>query len=62
MNDKAQDVACPTCDAPAGKPCRMENGSALSDSHLARKTLASAQLAKAQKKSAKTKTSDPNEV
>jgi hypothetical protein len=36
----------------------MENGSALSDSHLARKTLASAQLAKAMKKAAKTEKSD----
>jgi hypothetical protein len=36
----------------------MENGSALSDSHLARKTLASAQMARAMKKSAKTKLSD----
>jgi hypothetical protein len=54
MNDKAQDVTCPTCDAAPGKPCCRENGSVLADSHLARKTLASAQLAKALKKSAST--------
>jgi hypothetical protein len=36
----------------------MENGSVLSDSHLTRKTLASAQLAKAMKKSAKTERPD----
>jgi hypothetical protein len=54
MNDKAQDVSCPTCGASPGKPCRLENGSALSDSHLARKTLASVQIAKAKKKSTPT--------
>jgi hypothetical protein len=52
MNDKAQDVECPTCGAPAGKPCRRENGSALPDTHLARKTLASARIAQARKKAA----------
>jgi hypothetical protein len=55
MNDKAQDVECPTCGAHSGKPCCRENGSVLSDSHLARKTLASVKLAKAQKKAAETK-------
>jgi hypothetical protein len=50
MNDKAQDVRCPTCDALPGKPCCRENGSVLSESHLARKTLASVALAKAKKK------------
>jgi hypothetical protein len=33
----------------------MENGSALSESHLARKTLASVEFAKAKKKAAQTK-------
>jgi hypothetical protein len=33
----------------------MENGSALSESHLARKTLASVEFAKAKKKAARTK-------
>ena len=53
MNDKAHDVECPTCGALPGKACCRENGSLLSDSHLARKTLASIQIAKAKKKSAR---------
>jgi hypothetical protein len=52
MNDKAQDVKCPTCGALPGKSCCRENGSLLSDSHLARKTLASVEIAKAKKKTA----------
>jgi hypothetical protein len=50
MNDKAHDVKCPTCGALPGKPCCRENGGVLSDSHLARKTLASVQIAKAKNK------------
>ena len=50
MNDKAQDVKCPTCGALPGKSCCRENGSLLSDSHLSRKTLASVEIAKAKKK------------
>jgi hypothetical protein len=50
MYDKAQDVECPTCGVLPGKPCCLENGSALSESHIARKTLASVQIAKAKKK------------
>ncbi len=55
MNDKAQDVGCPTCGALPGKPCCRENGSVLSDSHLARKTLASVEIAKAKKKATQIK-------
>jgi len=29
MNDKAQNVRCPTCGAPPGKPCRRESGKAV---------------------------------
>jgi hypothetical protein len=50
MNDKAQDVDCPTCGAGAGKPCCRENGRFLPDSHIARKALASLRIAKANKK------------
>jgi hypothetical protein len=50
MNDKAWDVKCPTCGAAPGKPCCRENGSVLSDSHMARKALASVAIAKAKKK------------
>jgi hypothetical protein len=56
MNDKAQDVECPTCGAVPRKPCCRENGTALSDSHLARKTLASVAIAKAKKKATQTNT------
>ena len=52
VNDKAQDVKCPTCEALPGKPCCRENGSVLADSHLARKALASVEVAKAKKKAA----------
>ena len=55
MNDKAQDVECPTCGALSGKPCCRENGSLLSDSHMARKTLASVEIAKVKKKATQTK-------
>jgi hypothetical protein len=49
MNDKAQDVECPICGALPGKSCCRENGNLLSDSHLARRTLASVRIAKAKK-------------
>jgi hypothetical protein len=54
MNDKAQDVECPTCGALPGRPCSRENGNLLSDSHMARKTLASVQIAKGKKKATQT--------
>jgi len=50
MNDRAQDVHCPTCGALPGKPCCRESGNLLWESHLARKTLASIEIAKAKKK------------
>lgn len=53
MNDRAQDVPCPTCGAQPQRPCCRENGAVLSDSHLARKTLASMEIAKAKKADAK---------
>ena len=49
---KHKDVKCPTCEALPGKPCCRENGGVLADSHMARKTLASVEIAKAKKKSA----------
>jgi hypothetical protein len=49
MDNPALTAICPTCGAAAGKPCTRENGSNLSDPHLARKTLASVQIAKAKK-------------
>ncbi len=55
MDNPALTAACPTCGAAAGKPCTLENGSNLSDPHLARKTLASALIAKAKKHSAESK-------
>ena len=55
MNDKAQDIECPTCGALSGKPCRRENGSVLSGSHLARQTLASVEIANAKKKATQIK-------
>jgi hypothetical protein len=55
MNDKAQDVECPTCGALPGKPCCRENGNLLSDSHMARRMLASAGIAKAKKKATQPK-------
>jgi hypothetical protein len=51
MDNPALTAACPTCGAAAGKPCTLENGSNLSDPHLARKTLASVLIAKAKKQS-----------
>jgi hypothetical protein len=50
MNDKAQDVQCPTCGALPGKPCCRVTGALLWESHSARKTLASVEIAKAKKK------------
>jgi hypothetical protein len=50
MNDKAQDVQCPTCGALPGKPCCRVTGALLWESHLARKTLASVEIAKEKKK------------
>ncbi|MGO9432778.1 MAG: hypothetical protein ACLP00_00620 [Terracidiphilus sp.] len=58
MNDKAQDVRCPTCGALPGKPCCRESGVLLSESHLARKTLASVEIAKAKKKAGQTEPLD----
>jgi hypothetical protein len=49
MYDKAQDVRCPTCGALPGKPCCRESGAVLFESHLARKALASVEMAKAKK-------------
>jgi hypothetical protein len=53
MDNPALTAACPTCGAAPGKPCTRENGSNLSDPHLARKTLASVQIAKARQQSGK---------
>ena len=50
MNNKAQDVQCPTCGALPRTPCCRESGALLSESHLARKALASVEIAKAKKK------------
>ena len=52
MIDRAQDVQCPTCGALPRTPCFRESGSVLSESHLARKTLASIEIARAKKKAA----------
>jgi len=57
MNDQAQDVQCPTCGAPPRTPCRRENGASLTESHLARKTLASVEIAKAKKKASQSEPS-----
>jgi hypothetical protein len=57
MNDKAQDVQCPTCGALPRTPCRRESGVLLPESHLARKTLASVEIAMAKKKRLKLKRS-----
>jgi hypothetical protein len=50
VNDPTLTVACPTCEAQHGNPCRRENGNVLLDAHLARKTLASVRLAQAARK------------
>jgi hypothetical protein len=49
MNSKAQDVQCPASGALPRTPCCRDNGALPSESHLARKTLASVQIAKAKK-------------
>jgi hypothetical protein len=55
MIDKAQDVECPTCGALPGNPCCRENGNPLADPHMARKILASVEIAKAKNKATHTK-------
>jgi hypothetical protein len=42
----------PHIGALAGQPCSRESGAMLSDSHLARKTLASVEIVKAKKNAA----------
>lgn len=33
LNDLVNEVACPLCDAPAGKPCREPNGRVRDEPH-----------------------------